>query len=638
MQKFVNLFLILSLSSCVSENKSPVPRSNSPFQTVVSYHPIATRIGEQILDEGGNAFDAFVATTLAEYVLSEGVTSLGGPLGALLYSAKTKVAYYMDAGFNDPLNSSISAKSPGPGEAALVPGAIAGLEAISQVYGRLSFKKVIEPSLLLARNGFVVNRLFANILRSPAYQVILQRSEYAKETFYPKGIAIKEGAKLKLPVLADFLTHLSDEGSAYAYHGEWAKKFVAIVEKNGGHLSLRELSDYKVIWWVPPHIRYRDTEIYSTAGRTYGGLNTLLALEALERADLKDFGAHYSSSASGLELLVRIENEVKSEAWLKDTTSLDNIHSVTAGLSPENAETIWNRVQKKIKLKTPLLPPPAEGSHSYQVVVIDKEGNAITGTNTIESMPWAQGIFVEGVVLTGARSLKYYRTKPGERRLSGLSMQFGIKDDKISFMSGAFGSSLIPASFQFIVNIIDYKMSARDAANTPRFGDDAWNLNMLSYKSLGALWLDPRVGKEIVDALLKRNLKFLQTGVVDTGLGSIAIVQKDGRIDHAVAAQIGMSPVVHIGIGVILVAQDKSILIKKVVANTEASLTRKVLDGDELLAFQSQPTSTWVTARGQKVEDILVQMRGAEGVPISLKLLRNSKEYVVTLLRGKYNY
>ena len=614
---FSFLFSLLVFGCSVSSVSISGPKDAR--QVVVSYHPLATHIGEQILDEGGNAFDAFVATTAAQYVLSEGVTSLGGPLGALLFDAKSKSAFYMDAEFNDPLN--IEPVSQQPGDAALVPGAIAGLEAISVSYGKLPFKKVLEPAIKLAQDGFVLNRIFASVLANPVYQSILKRSDYGADTFYQSGKPLREGDTLKLPVLANFLQKISNEGSAYAYKGEWAKKFVKAVASQGGHLTLKDLSDYKVIWWSAPRIHYRDFDIYATSGRAYGGLNNLLALKVLEHADLKKYGNHFSKSAEALELLIRIENEVKAETWLKDPTKLDNAKSVEKGLSQENADAIWLKVQKQTKAKSPLFASKEVGSHSYQVVVIDKDGNAITGTNTIESMPWAQGIFVDGVALTGARALKYYSTRPGDRRLSPFAMEIGVKKDHVEFASGAFSSSLIAAAFEFVVNIVDYNLSAREVTSLPRFGEDAWNLNMSAYKYSGGLWLDPRVDKNIVKTLSDHNMKVIQSGIVDTGLGSVAIVGKDGRMDKGIAPLSGLDPSVkkdYIGVGLILEAKSNSLFVKQILPNSEAASSKKIEVGDELISIQATRESNWTLTSGLKVEEAVRQMRGAEGTKLSL--------------------
>jgi gamma-glutamyltranspeptidase len=128
--------------------------------------------------------------------------------------------------------------------------------------------------------------------------------------------------------------------------------------------------------------------------------------------------------------------------------------------------------------------------------VIDKDGNAITGTNTIESFPWGNDIFVEGIPLTAAGDLPF-ATKPGERRRSPLSMQIGIQNQKVRFAVGAFSASLQQAEFQFITNIVDYKLSAHDVVSFSRFGSRAWDMH--TRKPTSGIWLDPRVDKSIVN-------------------------------------------------------------------------------------------------------------------------------------------
>ena len=112
---------------------------------MIAYHPKAREIGENVLASGGNAFDAFVATVVAENVLAEGASSLAGPLGVLVYRVGDKKLSYLDADFNDPLESAgrWTADDPKPGKTALVPGAPAGLEALANEYGSIPFAKLL---------------------------------------------------------------------------------------------------------------------------------------------------------------------------------------------------------------------------------------------------------------------------------------------------------------------------------------------------------------------------------------------------------------------------------------------------------------------------------------------------------------
>src|SRR5215813_2357630 len=127
---------------------APAARLTGDRSIVVAYHPLAREAGERMFRQGGNAFDAFVATTLAECVLAEGASSLAGSLGALVYDAQNRRTWYLDADFNDPIepDAGWDASRPAAGRAVLVPGAIAGLEAMSKRFGKLGFAQATVPA------------------------------------------------------------------------------------------------------------------------------------------------------------------------------------------------------------------------------------------------------------------------------------------------------------------------------------------------------------------------------------------------------------------------------------------------------------------------------------------------------------
>ena len=168
---------------------------------------MSNNIGEKILNSGGNAFDAFVATTFAEFVLGEGVTSLAGPLGALLYDSKSKKCFYLDAGFNTPLNLKNKKDVIG----VRVPGAPAGLEAISKRFGNLPFNKVLEPTIQLARKGFKLNSLYVDLISLNKKN--LKKSEYGRKKFFRNNKPLTKGNILKLPEFAKILESLAKDGS-----------------------------------------------------------------------------------------------------------------------------------------------------------------------------------------------------------------------------------------------------------------------------------------------------------------------------------------------------------------------------------------------------------------------------------------
>ena len=595
---------------------------------VVTYHPIADRIGYDILEHGGNAFDAFVAATAAEFVLGEGVTSFAGPLGALLYDSNSKKLAYLNATFNDPLdpNHKYDPANPKPGAAVLVPGAVAGLEEISKKHGRLSFSKVLEPAIALAKNGFPLNSEYAGLLRSE-YGRKLKVNSYALKTYFKNGEPLAVGETLKLPAVAQFLGKLAKQGSKYVYRGQWASACLKEVNDKGGHLTLKDFSSYKAKWETPLKINYRGYEIYSSPSE--GGINTLLSLKVLEQTDLTKLGRPYSSNAEALGTLAAIQLETTNQPWLYDQSKLLESSFIQSQLSDENAVKVWKKIQQKISAAK-----ASPGNHSYQVVIIDREGNAITGTNTIESLPWAFDIFVEGVPLTSSNSLPF-GTKPGERRRSPFTMQIGFKDQDLSFAVGAFSVSMWPAEFQFITNIIDYKFSAKEAVSLPRFGSAA--LDMSSLKQLGPLWLDPRVEKSIVQTLKSKGLNFVQDGYIDTGLGSLAIVQPDGTVEGSFAplSSVGQSANEIVGIGAALdTNKDDQVIIRNVIAGSPAEKSGLKAQ-DIIAAVQPLPSVDMVSASGKTVGEVSSLIRGPLGLAVTLKIRRNGAESLITITRQK---
>src|SRR5947209_5207843 len=203
--------------------------AESPRGVVVSYNPLAASAGERILQEGGNAFDAFIATTFAEYVVTPGGTSLAGTLGALIFHAPSRTVEYLDGDYNRVRHPSGSwSTSDGfvnlvldrSGKAVLVPGAVAGLELLSKKYGRVEFARVLAPAIDLAQNGFKVDEFYAAVVSIRAD--VLRKSPYGKRTFFVSDQPIRKGDTLKQPEVAEFLRNVVRSGAPYMYTGPWA--------------------------------------------------------------------------------------------------------------------------------------------------------------------------------------------------------------------------------------------------------------------------------------------------------------------------------------------------------------------------------------------------------------------------------
>jgi len=322
--------------------------------------------------------------------------------------------------------------------------------------------------------------------------------------------------------------------------------------------------------------------------------------------------------------------QVTLQPWLHDESKLKDESFVDSQLSGATPVEIW----KKVEQKSASAKAASPGSHSYQIAVIDKDGNAITGTNTIESFPWGNDIFVEGIPLTASGDLPF-GTKPGERRRSPLSMQIGMQDQKVRFAVGAFSASLLQAEFQFVTNIIDYKLSAHDVVFLPRFGSRVWD--MQTRRPISGIWLDPRVNKSIVTYLGSKGLEFTQEGYLDTGLGSVAIVHDDGTIEGAIApmTSIGQSATKIVGIGVALdTNSEKKVFIREVYADSPAEKAG-LKSGDVILDVQTSPSAPLVSLHGRSIQDVMGLIRGPLGVAVILHIRRAIDVLTISVTRDE---
>jgi gamma-glutamyltranspeptidase / glutathione hydrolase len=531
----------------------------SPKEAVVTHHVEATQAGLAVLRAGGNAFDAFIAATMAEYVVAEGATSLAGPLGVLVYDAKQRNVQYLDAEFNE-VRQRRGRWKPGDeiGKAILVPGAPAGLDALSRRYGRLTFAECLAPAIRLAREGFPLNDLYYYHIELRT--ATLRSTDYGRRTFFRKGLSLEPGDILRQPELATLLKNLAKRGTSYMYDGPWAARFVKAARSVGGLIAMTDMESYRAVWHDPWRTTYRGHTLYACSGRTFGGLWTMLCLKALERVKLRPLG-HWSESADALEILVRTVQRMWGEHWVSDYRLLEDREFVNVRLTSRYGARLWKEIQRS----TWRIAKPKAGSHSYHIIVRDRDGNLASGTNTHESLGWGDGFFVDGVPLPASGYLPW-GTRPGERRISPFSMILAFQNDAPRFATGSFSSSILEASLQFIVNLIDYRYSASEAATLPRLG--TYPHNPADFLSAAGVerrsetlaqvsnWLDSRIPVKLVSTLERRGLSFVpdsasrrreekrrkksrarglcdDRAAVDTGLGAVLAIGADGRAQGA---------------------------------------------------------------------------------------------------------
>jgi gamma-glutamyltranspeptidase len=313
-------------------------------------------------------------------------------------------------------------------------------------------------------------------------------------------------------------------------------------------MTLEDMQRYRPQWHEPWRIGYREFAVLSSSGRAFGGLWSLLALKTLEHTRIAPLG-HFSSSAAALELMVRTARHTLAESWIFDYHQMDRPEVVRSRLTRQYSRQIWERVRSGMRAHGEA--PP--GSHSYQIIVVDRDGNVVTGTNTHESLAWGNGVFVEGIPLNTAGRIPW-ATVPGERQISPFSIHLVFEKGKLRAATGAFSSSLLEASFQFLVNLMDYRLPAQEAVTQPRFGTFPYQLTAALTSSIATRlqddspnWLDPRVAPDIVRALALRGLEFVRKqppsmgGWVDTGLGAAVTISESGEARGAVTPWVEMA-------------------------------------------------------------------------------------------------
>ena len=494
---------------------------------VAACHDRSVQIGLDVLKHGGSAADAFIAVTFADYVQTPGASSLGGPMGALVYDARTGQVTSLGAPLKTvaAVDGQWTTGETAVGKQVLVPGAVAGLEALHRRYGRLPWADLVRPAARMAREGFVVTPLYAAI--GKAFGAALQASDYGRATyFHADGSPYQVGETLKLPAMADTLDAIAVHGAAYVQTGPWAQAAVTAVRAHGGRMTAADLADYRPEWTSPLKIGYRGRTVYGLAGHDSGGARLLLALKTLEHGDIAALG-HPSRSLDGLETMVRITRAVSAEPALNTHAFFDDPAGPTALLAGSRGGEIWADVQARID-HTPL---PVPGSHSYAVAVVDARGNAVTGTHTIESLPFGtNGIFVGGVPLNNTGLLhpydasSAYATPPGRYVIEPLSAVLAFDHDRLVLAGGAFSAALWPGDFQMVSGILDFDWDPERVALTPRFGGYGLDLVKLT-ADLSVNAIDKRYTADVIAAMKARGVALSQAGYIDTGM--LVMIKRD---------------------------------------------------------------------------------------------------------------
>ncbi len=457
---------------------------------VATRHHLATDIGMKILEDGGNAIDAAVAVAFALAVVNPSAGNLGGGGFMLIHLAETNETLTIDYRERAPIKSFekmflndsgkvIKGQSLNSILASGVPGTVAGMFYASEKFGKIPIKSLIEPSIKLARYGFVLSDFQSKNLNK--YKQKFSKNKDAKKIFTrPDGF--NEGDILVQKNLANTLERISVNGKDEFYLGNTAKKISNYFQSNGGFLSLKDLNEYELRVLKPLCGNYREYKVCSMAPPSSGGIALIQMLNILENINLSKLD-HNS------EEYIRILIAVMDFAYKDRAMYLGDpeFYEVPQDLltSKKYADNIYKLIQeKKVPKKEEV--NILEGEETTHFSIIDKWGNAVSNTYTLNTA-YGSGIIPSGTGVLMNNEMDDFSLKPGypntyglvgseankiepkKTPLSSMSPVIVFQDKKPLLITGSpGGSTIITSVLQEILNILDFKMSLEESSNKSR--------------------------------------------------------------------------------------------------------------------------------------------------------------------------
>jgi gamma-glutamyltranspeptidase / glutathione hydrolase len=443
-----------------------------PKAVVASVSELATDAGMEMLRKGGNAIDAAVAVGIALAVVHPEAGNLGGSGYALVRLAGGKVTAFDYAGtapgaasptmFQSPMEARVGYKS------IAVPGTPAGLGLMHARYGKLKWSQCLEPARRLAKDGFPASQRMELILK---LQVPVMKSfhETAKILLHGADKPLIQGEIVKQPELARTIARMQKRGWKEFYEGETARLIAADMKANGGVITEADLRGFTAQEVEPLQVNYRQHKVFTMAPSSSGGIALAVMLQVLNRYPL-ELGREGSVAARHLQI-----EAMRRGFAARNSAAMQNYETVPNYLR----ESYTNDIVQNLSLDkaTPATPVPDsnESRDTTHFTVIDSEGNLVSNTYTLSGFYGSQVIAKgTGVLLNNHMEVfsgpQARMLTPGRRYPSTMSPTIVLRPDgQLFFSIGTPGGATIPSTLlQVISNIVDFKMSLRDALEYPR--------------------------------------------------------------------------------------------------------------------------------------------------------------------------
>lgn len=493
---FSLLFSLLIFSvSCKEVEKTPEKNRGLIAESaiVVSAREEASKIGLLMMEKGGNAFDAMVATELALAVAFPFAGNLGGggfmvyrlsdgTTGAIDYREKaplaaTKDMYLDENGDVIPGLSTLGAMAVG------VPGTIAGVFEVHRQLGSLPIEEILAPVIEFAEKGVLVTENQAKRLDNSRADIIKVNginTLFAQE--------FKAGDTIKYPALAETLRRIAKNGRDEFYKGETAHKLVDFIQKSGGIITLEDLANYEAKWRDPIQFQYKNYQLISMAPPSSGGITLAQIFGMLEGFDLASMG---HNSPEYIQVLTEAERRAYADRnyYLGDPDFVevpvdallekDYLQARISTFNPAKATLSSEVSQGAIQF--------VESDETTHYSIVDQFGNAAAITTTLNGAYGSKlfsnelGFFLNNEMddfsskagvpnMFGLIGAEANSIAPGKRMLSSMTPTIVEKDGQLLMVVGTpGGSTIITSVLQTILNVVEFGMTMQEAVNAPRF-------------------------------------------------------------------------------------------------------------------------------------------------------------------------
>ncbi|TCC93220.1 gamma-glutamyltransferase [Pedobacter frigiditerrae] len=548
------LLIISLLFSCAGGHLGKNNSGEYYNGMVVSANEIASEVGVDILKKGGNAVDAAVAVQFALAVVYPNAGNIGGG-GFMVYrSAKGEINsldfrekaaanagrdMYLDAAGNPIVDKSLYGQL-----AAGVPGSVAGMVEAHLKYGRLKWEDLIAPAVHLAEEGFKLSARQAkelNGLKGRFKKLNPLGTALLKETPWAEGDVLVQSE------LATTLKLIASQGRNGFYEGAVADSIVAEMHRGGGIISKQDLANYKAVWRKPVTGNYRGYEVITMPPPSSGGIALIQLLKSVEPYPLSKWGFNTDST---VQVMIEAERRVYADraAHLGDPDFYPVPQKKLiedAYLKQRMSSFNWNKASTSAEISAGEI-PPAEHPETTHFSIVDKAGNAVSITTTLNGS-YGAGVVVKGAGFLLNNEMDDFSVKPGapnmyglvggeansiapnKRMLSSMTPAILAKDGQLYMVVGTpGGSTIITSVFQTILNVVDFNQSMQAAVNAKKFHHqwlpDQVDVEEKALDSITTIRLKAKGYKIVtrgaigrVDAILKTKWGYYQGGADPRG-------------------------------------------------------------------------------------------------------------------------